>query len=1110
MSACPNCGRANPEGKFCSECGTALDGPRPTRQERKVVSVLFADLVGFTSRAEQLDPEDVHAVLAPYHVRVKSELERFGGTVEKFIGDAVMALYGAAAAHEDDPERAVRAALAIRDWVEGEPDLQIRIGITTGEALVSLDARPEAGEGMAAGDVVNTAARLQTAAPVGGILVDQTTYRATDRVIGYAQAEPVEAKGKAERVAVWRPIEALSRLGVDVRQHGGAALVGRHRELELLSDALARVRERGEPELVTLVGVPGIGKSRLVYELLQEVDREPELITWRQGRSLPYGDGVTFWALGEMVKAQAGILETDGAEDTEAKLDHATRAILREPSEAERIARYLRPLVGLASQGELGQDSSQAFAAWRRFLEALAAERPLVLVFEDLHWADDNLLDFIDHLVDWASGAPMLVIGTARPELLARRAAWGGGKANSTTLSLRSLSDTETATLVRSLLDRAVVPADVQSEVLARAGGNPLYAEEFARMVAERVGRAAIPDERLPESVHGIIAARLDALSPPEKTLLQAASVVGKVFWRGSLAQITGAIPGDLDEPLHVLERKEFIGREPRSSVAGENEYAFRHVLMRDVAYSQIPRAGRVDKHRQAAAWIESLGAERLEDRAEMLAHHYESALQFATAAGQPTGEIIERAVAALRDAGERALALNAPSASAGFYTRALELLPPEHADRPDVLLGRANALHVAGDDERITALERARDALLAAGSQERAAHAEQMLAQAWWLRGRTDEALAHQQRAEELAGTDRSSAAAVRVLAYSARLKVLAGKDEEALRIAQEILPSADALGLDLLRSQLATTMGMARIGLGDDAGFADMQRGRELARDAGELAEACRATQNLASFTYDAGEIRRGWTLAREALELAKQAGAMRLVRFQEEALACAGYDLGGWDEAVKALDRLIADSERSPSVQESEMRDLRAVIRLARGQTEGALGDVRRAVELSRQRSEPQTVLPALAVAARVYAELGLVDQAHEVATELMSNPAGRPLYSYREFAWVAAELGHADNLREKLAPSQDASKWAGAMLAVVDGSFAEAAERFSEMGLGPDEANARLRVARELIAEGRIAEGEDHLRRAIEFYRAEGASRYLEQAEALLAATAGNGA
>jgi class 3 adenylate cyclase/tetratricopeptide (TPR) repeat protein len=1110
MSACPSCGHANLEGaKFCSECGTRLGGPRPTRQERKVVTVLFADLVGFTSRAEQLDPEDVHALLAPYHARAKLELERFGGTVEKFIGDAVVALFGATAAHEDDPERAVRAAMAIRDWVAGEPDLQVRIGITTGEALVSLDAHPEAGEGMASGDVVNTAARLQTAAPTGEILVDRTTYRATDRVIGYAEAGPVEAKGKAEPIVVWRPIEALSRLGVDVRQHGGAALVGRHRELEVLTEALARVRERSEPELVTLIGVPGIGKSRLVYELLQEVDRERELITWRQGRSLPYGDGVTFWALGEMVKAQAGILESDGVDDTEAKLDHATRAILSEPSEAQGIARYLRPLVGLGSEGELAQDRSQAFAAWRRFLEALAAERPVVLIFEDLHWADDNLLDFVDYLVDWAGGAPMLVVGTARPELLARRADWGGGKANSTTLSLRSLSDTDTATLVRSLLDRAVVPADVQAEVLARAGGNPLYAEEFARMVAERVGRAATREERLPESVHGIIAARVDALPPSEKALLQAASVVGKVFWRGSLARVTGTNREDLEDPLHALERKEFIKREPRSSVAGEDEYAFRHVLMRDVAYSQIPRAGRADKHRQAAMWIEALGAERAEDRAEMLVHHYSSALEYATAAGQPTAEIADRAVVALRDAGDRTLALNAPPAAAGFYARALALLPSEHVDRPELLFGRARALHVAGDNEQITALEQARDALLAAGSQERAAQAEQLLAQAWWYRARTDEALGHIQRAEGLLGADRSSAAAVRVCAYSARLWALAGKHQEALRLAQEILPSADALGLDLVRSQLATTIGMARTWLGDPGGFADMERGRELARAVGEFVEASRATQNLAAFTYEAGEIRRGWALVREALELAKQAGALRQVRYQEEILAYSGYELGGWNESVEALDRLITEAERSPSINECEMRNYRAAIRLARGQVDGALEDVRRAVELGRQQIEPQALLPALAAAARVYTELGMVDRAREVATELMANPAARPLYSYRDFAWFAAELGQADALRVKLLPSRQASKYAAAMLAVIDGSFVEAAERYSEMGLLPDEASARLRAARALIADGRIAEAEGHLRRALDFYRVEGATRYLAQAEALLPAMARQG-
>jgi tetratricopeptide (TPR) repeat protein len=490
-----------------------------------------------------------------------------------------------------------------------------------------------------------------------------------------------------------------------------------------------------------------------------------------------------------------------------------------------------------------------------------------------------------------------------------------------------------------------------------------------------------------------------------------------------------------------------------------------------------------------------------------MLAHHYASALEFATAAGQPTGEIVERAVAALRDAGERALALHAPAAAARFYAKALELVPSEHADVPELLFGRAHALHVAGDEERITAIEQARDALLAAGIAERAAQAEQLLAQAWWLRARTDEALAHQQRAEELLGTDRRSAVAVRVLAYSARLRVLAGKDHEALRIAWEILPSADALGLDLVRSQLATTIGMARIDLGDDDGFADMERGRDLALAAGELVEAGRATQNLASFTYDAGGIRRGWALVRESMELAKQAGAMREVRFQEEILAYSRYDLGGWDDAVKDLDRLIAESERSPSVSEDELRYFRAAIRLARGQAEGALEDVRRAIELGRQRNEPQAVLPTLAAAARIYAELGMVEQAHEFAAELMAHPARRPLYSYRDFAWVAAELGHADALREKLLPARDASKWADAMLAVVDGSFAEAAEIYSEMGLRPDEADARLRAARQLIAAGRPAEAEEHLRRAIDFYRAEGASRYLEQAEALLPAAAG---
>jgi class 3 adenylate cyclase len=690
MVTCVLCGHENPaDASFCNACGSSF-APVSTREERKIVSVLFADLVGFTTRSESLDPEDVRALLIPYWEHLRNELERHGGTVEKFIGDAVMALFGAPVAHEDDPERAVRAALAIRDWVRmsGE-DLQVRIAVNTGEVLVFLGARPAQGEGMAAGDVVNTASRLQTAAPVNGVIVGEATFHATRDTIDYRAAEPVLAKGKTKPVPVWEALGARSRATVETPS--GAPLVGRTQELALLVGALERTRSEARPQLVTIVGVPGIGKSRLVTELFAAADVQLDWITWRRGRSLPYGEGVSLWALGEIAKAETGVLESDSTADAEAKLAASLERLLEDETERSWLSDHLRPLLGLTSVAARAQDRSETFAAWRRFLEAIALVRATVLVFEDMHWADDDLVDFVDELAEWVLDVPMLVVCTTRPELLERRPGWGGGKPNALTVSLGPLSDAETARVVAATLDRTPLSAELHEALLERAAGNPLYAEQYARAIAE--GSCGLVD--LPDTVHGLIAARLDLLPEAEKALLQDAAVLGRSFWPEAIAAIAEADLEAIDVLLRALGRKEFVRRERRSSVAGETEYAFAHALVRDVAYQQIPRVLRAEKHVRAAAWIEALSPDRTGDRADLLAHHYRAAIELRAAAGLDTADLVERAQAASYNAGARAVALTANRSAVRHYTAALDLLdllPPDALERQQVLLARDEA----------------------------------------------------------------------------------------------------------------------------------------------------------------------------------------------------------------------------------------------------------------------------------------------------------------------------------------------------------------------------------------------------------------------------------
>jgi len=1063
------------------------------RRERKVVTVLFADLVGFTTQAEQLDPEDVEAILRPYHERLRYELERWGGTVEKFIGDAVMALFGAPVTREDDPERAVRAALSIRDWIAEEGELQVRIAVNTDEALVNLAARPEAGEGMAAGDVVNTAARLQSAAPVNGILVGETTYRATEETIEFREHDPIEAKGKEQPVSVWEVVQARARFGVDLAPEIRTQLVGREREVELLISTLARARQQRSTELVTLIGVPGIGKSRLVGELFQSIERGGELTYWRQGRSLPYGEGVSYWALGEMVKAQAGILETDSDDEVAAKLARAVEQLVDE--DADWVLAHLRPLVGQAGDATSSQD--EAFAAWRRFFEALGEDRPLVLVFEDLQWADEGLLDFVEHLADWVRDVPMLILCTARLELLERRPAWAGGKLNAANVALAPLSADETAKLIAALSDRPLLEAGAQAELLDRAGGNPLYAEQYVRMLAER---GTTVD--LPESVQGIIAARLDGLPPEEKAALQDAAVLGKVFWLGAL--------GVSEQRLHALQQKEFVQRARRSTVAGETEFAFRHVLVRDVAYGQIPRAERAQKHVRAAQWIESLG--RPEDHAEMVAHHYASALELARAAGQDVGDLAVRTRAALREAGEHALTLNALAQAEEYFRHALALTEAGEPERPRLLLqyGRVRYLR---DLEGVDELTEARESLSATGDRDGAAEASLMLADIAWQGGSRDGMLRDLEAARAFVDGGPRSRTQVAVIAEVARYEMLADRLQEALELGREALALAEELGLDDLRSHALNTIGVARGDMGDRGGFDDLEESIEIASRGNFVSDLLRGHNNRQALYFLYGEIGRARAAEEVTLELARHFGQQAFVRFVEVGPAVGNrYLAGEWDDALARAETILAEAEagkRFYSV--GAMYCFRGLIRLARGDDGGAESDAERAIDHARENRDPQALHPDLSMAALLLQSAGNEQRAEETLSEALEglrelHRLGFAANDLPSLAWVAVMRRREPELIELVERESFVSPWLRATAAVLAHDFRAAAEIHAEIGSPAHDAFYRLRAAEQLVREGRRAEADEELGPALAFYRSVGATRYVREGEALLAASA----
>ncbi len=681
---CSSCGGSNPtQFSFCGSCGSSLqDTDTPIRvsagiEERRWATVLFADLSGFTSLSERADPEDVRDLIDRCMGSMAEIVEKFGGFTSRVIGDELLALFGAPVAHDDDPERAVRTALEMQHCAVEKAEefgrLPMRVGINTGEMMFAPVGPPGAREHTVMGDAVNTAKRLQSAAPLGGVMVGQETYRASRAGIRFQRVDPIEAKGKAELVEAWLAVEPVAEAGS--RAVSEWPFVGRERELDLLGTIWEATVAETRPHLVTLMGAPGIGKTRIEREFVTQVGSDALVL---HGRSLPYGERTGYGAFAEQIKGACGIYASDGVPTAREKLERFVADLFPEAESVEVIS-HLAVILGLGNEGQV-RDRQPLFFSARRLLEALAARAPVVLVFEDAHWADNSLLDLIEVLGARMRDAPVLLLALARPELVDRRPSWGGGSVTATTLTLDSLAPSEARALATRLLPR-VADGEVLSRLADVAGGNPLFLEELAASYSERTAGFV---EGLPTSIQATIAARLDALPPTERRVLLDAAVVGKIFWRGVLEAAAPDEP--VWEALDSLHARDLIRRQPVSRIQGDEEYAFKHMLIREVAYATLPKAVRRQRHATIASHVERAAGDRVSEHASLLAHHFREA-----------GET-DRAVGYLLHAAEHANRAFAAAEEISLYDQTLELIAPDDPRRDGMLLARALARANAGD----------------------------------------------------------------------------------------------------------------------------------------------------------------------------------------------------------------------------------------------------------------------------------------------------------------------------------------------------------------------------------------------------------------------------